>query len=70
MDDKELKRGYRNGWILTLLLILLVALWTWFTMTTNAKEVKPHWVMGGRDFVPGASAYGMGYPSSTNERGE
>ncbi len=61
MDEKQLKRGYRNGWILTLLLILLVAFWTWFTMVTNADEVEPAWVMGDRPFVPGESAYGMGY---------
>lgn len=65
MDDKQLKRGYRNGWILTLLLILLVAGWTWFTMVTNEDEVEPHWAQGNRDFVPGESAYGMGYHTPT-----
>lgn len=67
MDEKELKRGYRNAWILTLLLILLVAGWTWFTMVTNADEVPPHWAQGGRDFVPGESAYGMGYQTPVAE---
>lgn len=67
MDEKELKKGYRNAWILTLLLILLVAGWTWFSLLTNSDEVAPHWVQGGRAFVPGESAYGLGYKTPAAE---
>lgn len=65
MDDKELKRGYRNGWILTGILLILIVLWTWFTIATNTPEVAPVWVQGGRPFVPGESNYGMGYETPT-----
>jgi hypothetical protein len=61
MDDKELRRGIRNGWLLAMLLILFVIAWTVFTIWTNRDEVKPHFVQGGREFVPGASPYGMNY---------
>jgi hypothetical protein len=61
MEERELKRGFRNGWILVLLLLALIAAWTAFTIWTNRDEVPPHFVPGGRDFVPGESPYGMGY---------
>jgi hypothetical protein len=65
MDEQTLRKGYRNAWILTLALILLVAVWTWFTIATNSTEVPPGWSQGGRPFVPGESAYGLGYSTPT-----
>jgi hypothetical protein len=61
MDERELRRGFRNGWILTLLLLLLVALWTAFTMWANWDEVEPRWAQGNQAFVPGESRHAMGY---------
>ncbi len=61
MDERNYARGVRNAWILTALLILLVAGWTWFSFVTNRDEVEPQWHMGGEPFVPGESIYGVGY---------
>jgi hypothetical protein len=70
MDDKTLKRGYRNGWLLALLLLLLVIAWTAFTIWTNLDEVPPHFVQGGREFTPAASEYGVDYTNPANAEGD
>jgi len=61
MEEQELKRGFRNGWWLTLLLLILVAAWTAFTYWSNRNEIPARFEPGARDFVPGASKYGVGY---------
>jgi hypothetical protein len=70
VDDREHKKGIRNGWILTVLLLLLVAFWTAFTLWANQDEVSPAFDQGGRDFIPGSSVYGSGYETKKPENQE
>lgn len=62
MDDRELRRGIQNAWILVALLVLSVAVWTVFTFWNNSDEVPAQFSQGNRPFVPGSSNYGIADP--------
>lgn len=62
MDDKQLKRGYRNAWFLTLLgVVYIVIFYALATSTSPPGEDNVEWNMGGTDFVPASSAEAEGY---------
>lgn len=61
MQDKELRRGIRNAWILVFALVALVIGWTAYAYTTNVDEVPAAHAPGAREFVPASSPYGVGY---------
>jgi hypothetical protein len=61
MDDKQLKRGYRNAWFLALLGVVYVVLFYALATATSLPEPEVEWNMGGTDFVPASSAEAEGY---------
>jgi hypothetical protein len=61
MDDKELKRGYRNAWILTLLGAVYIVLFCALAAATSLPEPEVLWNMGGTGFVPASSTEAEGY---------
>ena len=62
MGDGELKRGYRNAWILTLLgAVYIVLFFMLATATSPPGQDQVDWNMGGRDFVPASSNEAEGY---------
>ena len=72
MDERELKRGYRYGWLLVLIAIAFTALAVVFALWTNTPPHEPDWEMGGVDFVPASSGYAEGYyiEDVTSKQGE
>ncbi len=68
MRERTYEQGTRNAWVLAGLLIILVAIWTAFSFYSNRAEVKPRFMQGGRDFVPGASLYGQHDPRPVEHR--
>jgi hypothetical protein len=61
MTDRELKLGYRNAWVLTLLGAIYIVLFLAFATATNLPGAEVQWNMGGTDFVPASSAEAEGY---------
>ncbi len=61
MTDNDLKRGYRNAWILTLLGVVYIFLFLAFATATNMPGSEVRWNMGGTGFVPASSAEAEGY---------
>ena len=61
MEEKTLKRGYRNAWILTLLGAVYVVLFYLLATTTNLPGAPAEWDMRGTPFVPASSHEAEGY---------
>ena len=61
MQEKELKRGYRNAWFLALLGVVYIVLFFALATSTSLPEPEVEWNMGGADFVPASSAEAEGY---------
>jgi hypothetical protein len=61
VDDKDLRRGFRNAWILTLLGALYVVAFFYLAWTRNTPPHPEAWDMGGKPFVPASSPYAEGY---------
>lgn len=59
--DKDLKRGFRNAWILTLLGVVYVVAFFYLAWTKNSPGHPRTWQMGGTPFVPASSPYAEGY---------
>ncbi|GAB4298276.1 MAG: hypothetical protein Kow0090_13660 [Myxococcota bacterium] len=66
MDIKELKRGYRNGWILIAAAIGFIFVFFLFTYLVNIPERAERWDMGGKPFVPASSPYANDYHLPAN----
>jgi len=64
MDDKTIKRGYRNAWILTGLSLLYICGFYYMTMTANRNPKPTPWDMGGVPFVPASGVEAEGYAKS------
>lgn len=58
----EVLRGYRNVWLLVAVLLVAIAVRLAVTYFVHHPGTPRDWSMGGRDFVPGQSRYGVGYP--------
>ena len=61
MEEREIERGYRNAWILTLLGAVYVVLFYLLATTTNLPGHPVEWDMGGEAFVPASSHRADGY---------
>lgn len=61
LDDKQLRRGYRNAWLLAALSVLFVAAFAYFTIAINTPEPEVKWDMGGKPFVPASGPEASGY---------
>jgi hypothetical protein len=61
MEEKTLRRGYRNAWILTLLAIGYIVLALLLATATNRPGAPVEWDMGGEAFVPASSPKAEGY---------
>jgi hypothetical protein len=61
MEEKALKRGYRNAWILTLLGAAYVVLFFLLATATNLPGHPVEWNMDGEAFVPASSHHAEGY---------
>jgi hypothetical protein len=61
MEERALKRGYRNAWILTLLGAIYVVLFFLLATATNRPGAPVEWNMGGEAFVPASSVHTEGY---------
>ena len=62
MQDKELKRAFRNAWFLALLgAVYIVLFFAMATATSPPGEDEVDWNMGGTDFVPASSVEAEGY---------
>jgi len=62
MDDRALRRSYRNAWILTLVAAIFVVAFFVFTLRRNTPPRPETWDMGGAAFVPASSPEADGYP--------
>jgi hypothetical protein len=68
MQEKELKRGYRNAWFLALLgLVYVVIFYALATSTSPPGEDSVQWNMGGTEFVPASSPEAEGYYKPVTE---
>jgi hypothetical protein len=68
MQERELKRGYRNAWFLALLGAVYIAIF--FALATSTSlpgEDRVEWNMGGAEFVPASSAEAEGYYKPVTE---
>ena len=70
MDERGLKKAYRNGWLLVLAALAFVVLVVAYALKTNEPAPTPSWNMGGKPFVPASSTYGNGYWSPVEGRGQ
>ena len=61
MDDRELRRAFRNAWILTIVAAVFIVLFALFTFRTNQVEAPERWDMGGTAFVPASAPSAQGY---------
>jgi hypothetical protein len=61
MEERVLKRAYRNAWILTLLGAVYVVLFFLLATATNRPGTPVEWDMGGEALVPASSHYADGY---------
>jgi hypothetical protein len=61
MQERDLKRGIRNAWILTLLGVVYIVLFNLLARATNVPEPEVKWRLGGEAFVPASSPYAEGY---------
>ena len=68
MDDSELKRGFRNAWVLTLVAAIFVAAFALFVWKMNTPAEPVTWRMGGTPFVPSSSIAADGYDKPVPER--
>jgi hypothetical protein len=64
MERAQLKRAYRNAWILLLIVALFTVLFFLFTVDANRDHPDVTWDMGGVPFVPASSVYANGYYTS------
>lgn len=67
MDREQLKKAYRNAWILLLIVTAFVLVFFWLTLRTNEDHPPVEWDMGGVDFVPASSTYANGYHAPAGE---
>ena len=68
MQEKDLKRGYRNAWFLALLgLVYVVIYFALATATSPPGEDSVQWNMGGTEFVPASSTEAEGYYKPVTE---
>lgn len=63
VEEKELKTGYRNGWLLAIIGILYIIGFFLMSFLLNHPTPKEEWAMGNKQFVPAESHYGTGYYS-------
>jgi hypothetical protein len=61
IDRSQLKRAFRNGWILLVIAALFTVLFFLFTLDANEDHPAVEWDMGGVPFVPASSVYANGY---------
>jgi hypothetical protein len=62
MNDKEIKRGYRNAWFLTLLgVVYIVLFYALATSTSPPGADRVEWNMGGTGFIPASTPEAEGY---------
>jgi hypothetical protein len=61
MDDMELKRGFRNAWVLTLVAAVFLVVFLLFTVKMNTPDPAVTWKMGGTPFVPASAMSADGY---------
>ena len=61
MSDEDLKKAYRNGWIMVTLVAVFIVSFFAFVLFSAYGAPKSEWDMGGVKFVPASSDYGEGY---------
>ena len=64
-SDRELRKGYRNAWILTALGIVYIVVFLLLALWTNRPEAPPAWDMDGTPFVPASAVEAEGYYHTT-----
>ena len=70
MDDKELERAFRNGWVLTAISLVFVVVFCWLVFVTNMSDPEVEWDMGGEPFVPASHEMAEGYYLPVEQGGE
>jgi hypothetical protein len=68
-DDRALRRGYRNGWILVVLAIGYIVGALLFAWRMSHPAPPPKWDMGGTPFVPASAHQADGYYTKEAEAG-
>jgi len=61
MDKEQLRKAYRNAWILLLVVVAFLFVFFVFTLRINEDHPPVEWDMGGVEFVPASSIYANGY---------
>jgi len=61
MDDKTIRRGYRNAWILTGISLVFIAGFWLFTWKMNSPDRPVNFDFGGTPFVPARGVHSEGY---------
>jgi hypothetical protein len=64
-SEKDLRKGYRNAWVLTGLGILYIVVYLLLALWTNLPEKAPGWDMDGTPFVPASAVEAEGYYHTT-----
>ena len=62
MDEGQLKKAFRNVWLLVAIGLLYTALYLCLALWTGRHTPEPAWDMDGEPFVPASSPYADGYP--------
>ncbi len=66
---ENLKKAYRNAWILVLVATVFIVGFFAFVLYFSFGAPKSDWDMGGVKFVPASSSYGEGYYVPPVEQG-
>lgn len=61
MDHPNLRKSFRNAWMLIILSLVFIVSFFLFTLRLNEPGREARWDMGGESFVPASSVYGEGY---------
>jgi hypothetical protein len=61
MDDADLRRAFRNGWLLTAVSLAFVAGFAYLVFETNRPGTPTEWDMGGEPFLPASAPEAEGY---------
>ena len=60
-SDAQLKRGFRNAWVLAAIAAVFVVVFLLFTVKMNTPATPVTWKMGGTPFVPASAMSADGY---------
>ena len=61
LSEDALRKGFRNGWLFTVMAAALIVGSFFFVWLTNTPAQPERWDVGGTPFVPASSSQAEGY---------